>query len=346
MLGFASEWISALAQRLEFVHVITMRGGRIEVPGNVRVYSVGKEKGYSEPRRALEFYRLLLRVLREDRIDACFSHMAHIFVVLAAPVLRRKAIPIVTWHAHRQVTPTLRLAHVFSDRIVSSAKNSYHYNHDKLSIVGQGIGPELFLPHAIPAEIPPLLLSVGRMSPIKDTLTLVEAVHLLHGRGYNVHCALVGGAPNGDDAYEVAVRQRVQALGLEGSLQFIGPVPYRQVAPWYRRSFAHVNCSPPDHSLDKAVLEAMACGKASLSSTQGFRETMGAWADVLLFEHANPHDLATKLEWLLQSRDHERQTLGMSLRASVLKRHGLDRLADTLLALFSSLTNDRRSVIQ
>ena len=69
ILGFASGWIAALAKRVEVVHVITMRAGRVDVPGNVRVYSVGKEKGYSEPRRAAEFYRHLIRVLRRDHID-------------------------------------------------------------------------------------------------------------------------------------------------------------------------------------------------------------------------------------------------------------------------------------
>ena len=52
LLGFTTRWIGALAERVEFIHVITMRVGRLEMPANVRVYSVGKEKGYSEPRRA------------------------------------------------------------------------------------------------------------------------------------------------------------------------------------------------------------------------------------------------------------------------------------------------------
>src|SRR5512132_1096345 len=85
LLGFTTRWISALAARVEFIHVITMRMGRLNVPDNVRVYSVGKEKGFSELRRLMEFYRLLFRILREDRIDACFSHMITIFTILAAP---------------------------------------------------------------------------------------------------------------------------------------------------------------------------------------------------------------------------------------------------------------------
>lgn len=337
--GFNTGWIRALAKRVEFIHIITMRAGHVEVPANVRVYSVGKEKGYSEPRRFLEFYRFLFRILREDRLDACFSHMMPLFTVLAAPVLRPKGIPVVTWYAHRQVTPTLKLAHRFSNRMISSDAASYPYDHGKLTVVGQGIDTELFSPNSVPLDKPPLLLSVGRISRIKDLVTLIEAIRLLRERGHSVRCALVGSSPDQKNAYAEEVRQKVQALGLVKSMQFIGPVPNHQVAQWYQRSFAHVNCSPPDHSLDKAVLEAMACGKPSLSSTLGFKETIGEWADRLIFQHGNPDDLARKIEELLRLSDGERQAMGMYLRESVMKRHDLEKLADRVVALLLSLRN-------
>jgi len=335
--GFNTGWIRALARRVEFIHVITMRAGHVEVPGNVRVYSVGKEKGYSEPRRALEFYRFLFRILRKDRIDACFSHMIPIFTILAAPVLRPKGIPLVTWYAHRQVTPTLKLAHHFSDRMISTDEASYPYDKSKLTAVGQGIDTELFSPSSTPLDNPPLLLSVGRISPIKDLITLVEAFRLLRQRGHSLRCALVGSSPNQRDAYAEEVRHKVQALNLEDSVQFVGPVPNHQLTQWYRRAFAHVNCSPSDHSLDKAVMEAMACGQPSLSSTLGFKETMDKWADRLLFQHGNPEDLGKKIEGLLRLTDAERQAMGISLRQSVVKGHDLEQLADRVVALLWSL---------
>jgi glycosyltransferase involved in cell wall biosynthesis len=336
--GFNTRWIWALAKRVEFINVITMRAGRIEMPNNVRVYSVGKEKGYSEPRRAMEFYWRLFRIiLREDRIDACFSHMIPIFTILAAPVLKAKRIPIVTWYAHRQVTTILKVAHHLSDRMVTSTVNSYRYKHDKLTVVGQGIDSDLFSPNGTLPDNPPLLLAVGRISPIKDLLTLVAAIHLLRQRGYSLRCALVGSPPERDNAYAEEVRRKVQALGLEDSVEFIGPVPNDQVVQWYRRSFAHVSCSPSDQSVDKTVLEAMACGKPSLSSTLGFKETMDKWADGLLFQQADPEDLTRKLEWLLRLSDADRQAIGMDLRERVVKQHNLEQLADKLLALLSSL---------
>jgi glycosyltransferase involved in cell wall biosynthesis len=337
LLGFTSRWISALAKRVEFIHVITMRVGRLDLPANVRVHSVGKEKGYSELRRVIEFYRFLFRILRQDRIDACFSHMITIFTILAAPVLKPKGIPIATWYAHRQVTLTLKLAHHFSNRMVSSDEVSYHYDKSKLTIVGQGIDTELFSPSQLPRDNPPLFLSIGRISPIKDLMTLVEALRLLRVRGHNIRCALVGSSPRQHDAYADELKCKIQALNLQDSMQFVGPVANHQLAQWYRRAFAHVNCSPADHSLDKAVLEAMACEVPSLSSTRGFKDTMGKWSDRLLFQHGDARDLADKMEGLLRLNDTERRAMCVSLRECVMKRHNLDQLATAIAALLGSL---------
>ena len=82
ILDFTTGWSTALAKLVERIYVITMRTGRVEMPDNVRVYSVGKEKGYSEPRRLGEFYWHLWCVLHDDRIDVCFSHMIPLFTVL------------------------------------------------------------------------------------------------------------------------------------------------------------------------------------------------------------------------------------------------------------------------
>jgi glycosyltransferase involved in cell wall biosynthesis len=321
---------------VEFVHAITMRAGRVEVPENVRVYSVGKEKGYSEPRRAVEFYRHLFRVLREDRIDACFSHMIPTFTVLAAPVLKAKGIPIVTWYAHRQVTPILKLAHHLSDKMVSINESSYRYRHGKFVALGHGIDTDLFSPDDTQPDNPPLLLSVGRLSPIKDPLTLIEAVRVLQQQGYEIRCALVGEAPERDRAYAEKVRQRVSELGLEGVVQFVGAVPNQQVVQWYRRCFAHINLCPTG-ALDKAALEAMACSKPSLVANEGFQETLGRWATDLLFSHGDSQDLALKLRHLLEMDEEQRRMMSEELRQSVVERHSLERLVERLVTLFEEL---------
>ncbi|PIE32006.1 hypothetical protein CSA56_16765, partial [candidate division KSB3 bacterium] len=125
ILGFTSSWIRELARQVDAIDVLTMQTGNVVVPGNVRVYSVGKEKNYSEPRRALEFYRRLWKLLCSHKYEACFAHMMPLFAAMGAPLLRIKRIPIVLWYAHKSVTPTLRLATFLVDRVVSASVESF-----------------------------------------------------------------------------------------------------------------------------------------------------------------------------------------------------------------------------
>ena len=215
ILGFATHWVSALAKRVESIHVITMRAGRMDLPDNVQVWSVGKEKGYSEPHRAAEFYRLLFQVLRAERIDACFSHMMPLFTVLSAPLLKIRGIPIVTWYAHLSVTRILKAAHWLSDKMIASVPTAYPYKHDKLIAIGQGIDTKLFSPNEESVVEPcPLILCVGRLSPVKDHLTLLRAAWLLR-QGSNQHfrIVLVGGpAASRDEAYVRLLHEKINGV--------------------------------------------------------------------------------------------------------------------------------------
>ena len=336
VLGFSTRWIRALAKHLEFINVITMRAGRIEVPANVRVHSVGKEKGYGEARRAIEFYRCLFRVLRGDGADFCFSHMIPVFTVLAAPILRSQGISIATWHGHRQVTKILMAAHYCSDRMITSAPTGYRYRHDKLVSVGQGIDVDLFSPNGMPMAKPPLLLSVGRLSPIKDLGTLIKGVHLLRRRGHPVRCALVGAASETDQPYIDSLLGLVRELDLDEAVRFVGAVRNDQTVAWYRQSFAHVNLCPTG-ALDKAVLEAMACERPSLAANEGFRETFNGWEERLLFRHRDAGDLAEKLDRLLQMQHGERAAMSADLRQTVIAHHNLEQLAKTLVGTFEEI---------
>lgn len=336
---FIVRWVRALAERVERVDVITMRAGRVDGPGNVRVYSLGKERGYSEPRRALELYRHLHRLLGEGRIDWCFSHMAPVFTVLAAPVLRPRGIPVVTWYAHPSLTPMLRLAHHLSTRIVTSVATAYPYRTDKLVVVGQGIDTDLFAPDGTPPEQPPLILCVGRLSPVKDHSTLLRAIPLVRrasGRPFRV--VIIGGpARPGDAGYTRLLHEQAANLGLEGTVAFQGPVPMRELPAWYRRSTANVNLTPTGFG-DKVAWEAMSCGRPCVAANEGFRESLGAHADHLLFPPGNAEALARRLQWVLSLSVDQVARLGAELRDGVVRAHGLEGLASRLVSLFRELS--------
>ncbi len=336
--GFIVRWVEALAKMTDHVYVITMSKSALMLAPNISVLSMGKERGYSKIRRALEFYRHLFRILRNESIDAAFVHMIPIFAVMAAPVLRALGVPVVTWFAHREVTFILRLAHFLSSKMVSINPASYPHHQDKLICLGHGIDTELFSPeddedgHNVP-----MLLSVGRLSPIKNLETLVAAASLLRDRGYKFSCVVVGDAPERDSKYAKALRQQVRDLGLHNVIKFVGEVPNDDVVQWYRRCFAHINCSPAEHSLDKAVLEALSCERLSLTSTLGFQETFGEAELLLLFRQGNHDELANKLENLITIPAQTRKEISAKLRERVVQQHSLTQLASRLTQLLRGL---------
>jgi glycosyltransferase involved in cell wall biosynthesis len=338
ILGFATRWICALAERVEVVHVITMRLGRMEVPGNVRVYSVGKEKSYSEPRRVVEFYKILFRILREDRIDVCFSHMMPLFTVLAAPLLKARGIPIITWYAHPSVTWILRLAHQLSNQMVTSVASAYPYRRDKLAVIGQGIDMELFSPTGgASPQNPPTILCVGRLSPVKDHPTLIKAAALLRKSWTQPFRVVTVGGPGSihDESHVLALHEQVKQLGLEQTVYLEPAVSLSKLPFWYRNCTAHVNLTPKGFG-DKVALEAMACGRVCIVANAGFRETLGNYADSLLYTYGDAEQLAERLRWVLSLSRDERLVMGMYLRGRVESMHGLDRLAQNVVNIFES----------
>ncbi len=335
ILGFATRWIWELARRVNFIYVITMRAGRMELPDNVRVYSVGKEKGYTEPRRVVEFYRHLFRILRHDRIDVCFSHMIPIFTVVGAPVLKAKGIPIVTWYAHPSLKRTLKLAHHFSNRIVTSLPAAYPYRHDKLTVIGQGIDTELFTPDGTGPSNPPMILCVGRLSPVKDHPTLLKAISLLREKWEKRFEVVILGSPatDKDESYIDSLKDLVRSRGLQEIVHFEKAVSMSQLPRWYRQSTVHVNLTPTGFG-DKVAWEAMACGRLCILANEGFRDTLSEYADQLLFRHGDFEGLAMRLRWVLNLSVQEREQLSFYLRRRVESLHSIQGLADRLVEIF------------
>ena len=151
VLAFTTVWLNRLATHYEAVDVITMRAGRLAVADNVRVYSVGKELGWSEPRRVWEFTRLLRARLAEARYEACFAHMMPLFAVLGAPQLRIARVPVTLWYTHRSPHWTVRAAVPLVRRVVTAAPDSFPIATPKLRVLGHGVDTDFFSP-ANPAE--------------------------------------------------------------------------------------------------------------------------------------------------------------------------------------------------
>lgn len=329
-LGFTTHWIRELASLVAAIDVITMRAGHIEVPENVTVYSVGKEKGYSEFRRVIEFYRILLPLVSRYRYDGCFAHMMPLFAVMAAPILRLKKIPIVLWYAHKSVTPMLRVAERLVHRTVTSTKEGFRLQSSKVRIIGQGIETERFVPKnkEVSLEHPFTLLTVGRLSPIKQIEVLIEAVGCLKKQTpeSNIHLKIVGGPlTESDRDYAAALYRQAAQAHIQTSVTFVGNIPFAEIVEYYQQSDCFINLCPTG-AIDKVVLEAMSCGVIPLVSNRSFSEMFDPELEKICLIEPDVQQLAERIKAVCALPAQQRHKLGDQLRSIVIREHDLHAL--------------------
>lgn len=335
LLGFSSVWIRELARHCESIDVLTMYRGAAELPDNVRVFSAGREQGWSKARRLAQFYRHLTRLLAANRYDVCFAHMMPLFAALAGPLLKARGIPLVLWYAHRQETRQLRLGLAMSWRAVTSVATSFPIPTNKLRVVGQGIDTEFYSP--APAadsakENPPLILHVARLAAIKHQATTIRAVAQMEAQ-----IAFVGGVqPGYPKSYQRELEALCMDLNLSERCRFTGDLPSAGVRDWNRWATISVNTSPVG-LFDKSALESMACALPTVVCNPAFVSVLGERRDLLMID--GPDDvkgLRERLKRLLALPEEERERIGRTLRDGVIREHSLKTLIARLLSVFET----------
>ena len=338
-LGFTTDWINALAPFCEYIDVLTMQAGRLAVADNVRVYSVGKERGYGDVRRTLEFYRTLFRLLRGRRYDVCFAHMMPLFAVMGAPLLKLWHVPIVLWYTHKAVSLKLRLAEKVSWRVVTASAESFRLTSRKVRVIGHGVDMELFKPvnKQMQPDQPFVVISVGRIAPVKCLNVLLDAAQSLYHElaFHHLRVSIIGEAAPEYADYEKHLRELVTELKLENVVEFAGGVSHDRVVLEYQEANVMVNSSKTG-SIDKAVLEAMACGLPVVTSNEAFRDMLARWDGLLFIPPDSPGKLAASLLRLKDMSADDRAALGNDLRAIVVHEHSMERLIANLISIFKT----------
>jgi glycosyltransferase involved in cell wall biosynthesis len=342
VLGFTHTWVNKLAERVAQLHVLALSVGRHKLHDNVTLYSMGKEQGAGRLRRFVKFNRVVAPLVLRHQVDLVFVHMAPLYIILAAPWTKLARVPMVLWFTHKSVNWKLKLAHWLVDRVVTASSESFRLPSDKVVVTGHGIDTEVFKPVEGPRlEQPFTVLSVGRISPIKDYETLIEAADILvNQRGQrDLRFVVVGDVGTVEqEEYAHHLRDLVKARRLETYVEFVGSVPYGRVADYYRQASAFVGTSRTG-SLDKAGLEAMACGLPLLTCNEAFTNVLGDFSDMLMFDKGNADDLAEKILDVIEIKTESRLVFERVLRDIVVQEHDIERLMNRITSVFDGVVN-------
>ena len=340
VLGFIPTWVNSLASRLERLDVITLgHSENSKLSENVTVYSLGKRSG--KPGKLLYLNGSMLGLIR-NKPDVMFCHMSPSLAAITAPYGKLFGVPVVWWRTHGGINMATRFVHFLADKIATASKESFRIKSDKVIITGHGIDTDRFKPLAAAKSDrkKKSILAAGRISPVKDYETFIGAADVMvneKGVG-DIEFLIVGGAPMAaHEAYYEMLRQTVKAKGLENHVKFVGPVPYTEMAGYYQSCDVFISNSRTG-SIDKTVLEAMACQKPALTSNKAYTGVFGEYAKDLMFSEGDHLDLAEKIDNLLSKSEQQRGNIGIELRRIVETEHSIDHLMDQLVAIFKTCT--------
>lgn len=117
-----------------------------------------------------------------------------------------------------------------------------------------------------------IILSVGRLAPLKGQERILEALALL-GADANLKLVLVGGDGPADPEQRRLERRAARA-GLDGRVTFTGSVLYEDLPAYYAAADVFVQASRYE-SFGLVGLEALACGRPVVTSPVGIMATLG-----------------------------------------------------------------------
>lgn len=363
VLGFMTGWIEEFSRQTEKITTICLYKGEYYLPENVSVLSLGKEslnpkaqglkleassqKIFLRLRYVWNFYRYIWQ--ERNNYDAVFVHMNYEYVILGWIFWKLFGKKIGLWYAHGHVPFFLRLAEKMTDIVFTSTKSGFRIESDKKKVVGQGISLGKFKTInylALPdlAKLDKLktknfsfkIVSVGRISPVKDYEILIKSVEILKKemleKSFEVEIAGSAGTSEQETYFE-KLKKDVLDKKIDNCFRFVGSIPNKDIPQFLTKADLFVNMSRTG-SLDKAILEAMASGVIILTPNEALKEVLGDLSGSLMFEKGDSRALADKIKMIMNMGDAERIDLGNKLRGIVERDHSLPALIKKILNFY------------
>lgn len=328
LLGFFHQWIKEFASHFEKVSVICLGKGEYDLPDNVLVYSLGKEKKISKFIQLFNFYKYIWQL--QNDYDAVFVHMNPEHIVSGGLVWKLLHKKIALWYTHRLVDLKLRISEKLATIIFTASPAGFGLKSEKVKVVGHGIDTEEFKPtDKIKGEVFQIIY-VGRISKIKNQQMLIEAAKILKEKNLEFKIKLIGQTiTSGDGEYLSDLKRMIGNYHLGERIEFVGSVPYQKIKSFYQSADLNVNLCPTG-GLDKAVLEAMASGIPVMAANNEFKKEFGVYADKLMIKENDAADLAQKIESLNKMNGEENKSMKAYLRDRVIENHELKNLINKI----------------
>jgi glycosyltransferase involved in cell wall biosynthesis len=182
------------------------------------------------------------------------------------------------------------------------------FDPSRIEVIHPGVDLEFFTPAPASRAEDPMFVYLGRLKRYKGVETAIEALQLLARDGTHAHLVVAG---KGD--WEPHLRERADALGVGGRVEFVGFVSEERKRELFRQAWANVFPSPKE-GWGMTNLEAAACGTPTLASdSPGLRESVRSGSTGELTPHGDAAALANAMRRLIHDRAR-REAMGAAAR--------------------------------
>jgi glycosyltransferase involved in cell wall biosynthesis len=196
---------------------------------------------------------------------------------------------------------------------LASYMSSLGISDKKLTVVPNGVPVELSGRSSESPSSPWKFGTVALFRQRKGTEVLIDALKILRDRGIRAELLAVGGFETPE--YEAFLKHRVREHKLDEQVRWTGFTP--DVGSELTKFDAFVLPSLFGEGLPMVVLEAMAAGVPVIGTrVEGVPEIIQHGKEGLLANPADPHDLASRMQELIEGTFHWHQ-----LRANAKQRH-------------------------
>lgn len=141
------------------------------------------------------------------------------------------------------------------------AKLGFLYSEKRSVVIPNGIDLKTFTKTVEQHDRDKIILGMqSRLIPIKDHLTLLDAVALLTGKEINLHLMIAG-----DGAFKETLIQRTGELNISDKVTFTGMLEEKALVNFLHRLDIYIHASLGE-TMSTAIMQAMACGKPVIAS--------------------------------------------------------------------------------
>jgi glycosyltransferase involved in cell wall biosynthesis len=258
----------------------------------------------------------------------------------------------VSWSVRYAVLSALRaictLAYAHASLVLPVSRFNARWQHQlgadpaRIFTIHNGVDGTAFEPIDDEPAVPTISF-VGRIDPLKDLETLVEAFALVRPHVPQVRLRIFGPCPAGNEHYRDQVAARASRLGVDDALTWEGPVDGS--VPAIRAGHV-VALSSISEGLPFTVMEAMFCGRATVSTdVGGVNEVVGRdGTSGLLVPPRDPKAMAGAFHELLV--DHARRAaMGRAARRRALDHFELGQCIDQYRLAYDLCTSSSDDLV-